>query len=118
MQAQILVLLQELQAAFGLTYLLIAHDLAVVERFCARIAVMRLGRIVEAGVPSEVHRNPQHPYTRRLLAAVPVPQVGRRRDFKSLLKELVRPDPIKDAGFVAPPQQFTAVATDHWVAFE
>jgi len=86
-QAQILVLLQELQAAFGLTYLLIAHDLAVVERFCARIAVMRLGRIVEAGVPSEVHRNPQHPYTRALIEAHPVPDPHRRQSPSARLEE-------------------------------
>lgn len=78
-QAQILVLLQELQAAFGLTYLLIAHDLAVVERFCAHIAVMRLGQIVEAGAPGEIHRNPQHPYTRALVEAHPVPDPHRRQ---------------------------------------
>jgi ABC-type oligopeptide transport system ATPase subunit len=72
-QAQILVLLEELQAAFGLTYLLIAHDLAVVERFCDRIAVMRRGQIVEAGDPGEVHRNPQHPYTKALIEAHPIP---------------------------------------------
>jgi len=53
-----------------------------------------------------------------LLAAVPVPEVGRRRDFKSLLKELERPDPIKTKDFVAPVQRFAAVAADHWVAVE
>lgn len=72
-QAQILVLLQELQASFGLTYLLIAHDLAVVERFCDQIVVMRHGVVVESGDPSEVHRNPHHPYTRELIEAHPVP---------------------------------------------
>jgi len=78
-QAQILVLLQELQAAFGLTYLLIAHDLAVVERFCSHIAVMRLGQVVEAGVPGDIHRNPQHPYTKALVEAHPVPDPHRRQ---------------------------------------
>lgn len=78
-QAQILVLLQELQAAFNLTYLLIAHDLAVVERFCDHIAVMRKGQIVERGDPSEVHRNPQHPYTKALIEAHPIPDPHQRR---------------------------------------
>jgi len=78
-QAQILILLQELQAAFGLTYLLIAHDLAVVERFCSHLAVMRKGQIVETGSPHEVHCNPRHPYTQALIEAHPVPDPHRRQ---------------------------------------
>lgn len=77
-QAQILVLLQELQEQFGLTYLLIAHDLAVVERFCGHIAVMRKGEIVEAGDPAVVHRNPQHAYTQALIKAHPIPDPHQR----------------------------------------
>ena len=117
-QAQVLDLLERLRAEHGLSYLFISHDMAVVERICHRVAVMYGGRIVEIGARDQVLHNPQHPYTQRLLAAVPVPQVGRRRDFKSLLKELERPDPIKQTGFVAPAQRFAAVATDHWVALE
>jgi ABC-type oligopeptide transport system ATPase subunit len=82
-QAQILVLLQELQAVFGLTYLLIAHDLAVVERFCNHVAVMRLGQIVETGDPNAIHRNPQHPYTRALVEAHPVPDPHRRQHLSA-----------------------------------
>src|SRR5690606_25104409 len=78
-QAQILVLLEQLQASFGLTYLLIAHDLAVVERFCDQIVVMRHWVIVETGDPSEVHRNPQHPYSRELIEAHPLPNPHLRR---------------------------------------
>jgi len=79
-QAQILVLLQRLQAEFGLTYLLIAHDLAIVERFCDHVAVMRTGEIVEAGEPSIIHSNPQHPYTQALVEAHPIPDPRQRRD--------------------------------------
>lgn len=78
-QAQILVLLKELQTTFGLTYLLIAHDLAVVERFCDQIVVMRHGKIVETGNPTDVHLNPKHPYTRELIEAHPVPDPHQRR---------------------------------------
>jgi peptide/nickel transport system ATP-binding protein len=117
-QAQVLELLERLRAEHGLSYLFISHDMAVVERICHRVAVMYGGRIVEIGARDQVLHNPQHPYTQRLLAAVPVPEVGRRRDFKSLLKELERPDPIKTADFVAPVQRFSAVSSDHWVAVE
>ena len=70
-QAQILNLLLDLKERLGLTYLLIAHDLAVVERICDRVAVMHLGRIVETGPAAEICRNPGHPRTRALLDAVP-----------------------------------------------
>ena len=83
-QAQVLVLLQRLQAEFGMTYLLIAHDLAVVERFCDSVAVMRTGEIVESGDPSIIHSNPQHPYTRSLVEAHPIPD-PRQRQFRPVV---------------------------------
>ena len=70
-QAEVVNLLQDLQEQFGLTYLFIAHDLAVVEHVSDHILVMSKGKIVEQGVPSEILGNPQHPYTKTLLAAVP-----------------------------------------------
>jgi ABC-type oligopeptide transport system ATPase subunit len=78
-QAQILNLMNELQESLGLTYLFIAHDLAVVRAVSDRIAVMRHGKIVEVGDADEVYANPRDPYTQALLAAVPVPDPRRMR---------------------------------------
>src|SRR6187549_1635557 len=72
-QAQVVNLLMELQARLKLTYLFIAHDLRLVEHICSRVAVMYLGRIVEMGETAKLFAAPQHPYTRALLSAIPVP---------------------------------------------
>ncbi len=69
-QAQVLNLMQDLQAQYGVTYLLISHDLAVVHHLCHEVAVLWQGRIVEQGPPDRLFRDPQHPYTRTLLDAV------------------------------------------------
>jgi peptide/nickel transport system ATP-binding protein len=71
LQAQILRLLMELRDRLGLTMVFISHDLALVHHLCASVAVMSAGQVVEQGHPRDVLRDPQHPYTRRLLAAVP-----------------------------------------------
>ena len=70
-QAQVLNLMQELQSGFGVTYMLISHDLAVVNHLCDEVAVLWQGRIVEQGPPARLFRAAEHPYTRALLAAVP-----------------------------------------------
>jgi ABC-type oligopeptide transport system ATPase subunit len=72
-QAQVVNLLMDLQQQLTLTYLFIAHDLRLVEHICSRVAVMYLGRIVEMGPTSSLFASPQHPYTRALLSAIPIP---------------------------------------------
>ncbi|MHC4209096.1 MAG: ABC transporter ATP-binding protein [Planctomycetota bacterium] len=78
-QSQILNLLDDLQDEFGLSYLFISHDMAVIHHVCDRIAVMLNGRIVEQGTRDQVINDPQHDYTRALLSAVPAPDPHRRR---------------------------------------
>ena len=81
-QSQILNLLKDLQSEFGLSYLFISHDMAVIHHICDRVAVMYDGKIVEAGTRDEIIRSPRHPYTQRLLAAVP--EADPRRPRRSL----------------------------------
>ena len=93
-QAQVLNLMQDLQQELGVTYLLISHDLAVVNHLCAQIGVIYQGRIVEQGTPEALFQNAKHPYTQALLAAVPrmVPTLGRRASYQDTDK-LSGPNP-------------------------
>ena len=92
-QAQIINLLQDLQDEFKLTYLFVAHDLAVVEHISDRITVMYLGNMVELGTSREVNKNPIHPYTKALLSAAPHPDPYKRRGERVILKGDV-PSPL------------------------
>jgi oligopeptide transport system ATP-binding protein len=87
-QAQILNLLKDLQRDFGLSYLFIAHDLAVVRAVSDDIAVMERGKLIEAGTADQVYSRPQHDYTKALLAAVPVPDPKRMRERKAERRRL------------------------------
>ena len=91
-QSQVLNLLVELKREFRLTYVFVAHNLAVVSYISDRIAVMYLGKIVELGATSELYRNPRHPYTRALLSAMPEPIPGKKRERIVLRGDI--PSPI------------------------
>jgi oligopeptide/dipeptide ABC transporter ATP-binding protein len=93
-QAQILRLLADLQQRLGLTYLMIAHDLAVIGQMCQRVAVMYLGKIVEVGQRDALYRLPLHPYTRALFSAVPVPDPEIERTRQRIILPGEVPSPI------------------------
>jgi glutathione transport system ATP-binding protein len=114
-RAQVVNLLMDLQARLGVAYLFISHDMAVVERIAHRVAVMYLGQVVEIGPRQAVFGDPRHPYTKRLLAAVPVPDPARRSlhegvDDNEIPSPLRRPD---DSPVVAP---LVRVGEGHFVA--
>src|SRR5258706_10887496 len=86
-QGQIINLLEDLQGRYGLTYLFIAHDLAVVRHISDRVIVMYLGRIMEIASRDEIYQNPRHPYTKALLDAAPIPDpAGERPPLTRTLK--------------------------------
>lgn len=93
-QAQVINLMQDLQEEFGLTYIFIAHDLAVVEHIADRIAVMYLGNIVEIAAADELFQNAKHPYTRALLSAIPRPDPVNKREKRIVLEGDV-PTPLR-----------------------
>jgi oligopeptide transport system ATP-binding protein len=129
-QAQIINLMEELQEKFSLTYLFIAHDLAVVRHISDRVGVMYLGRLMEVAGRNEIYRNPLHPYTKALLSAVPIPDpiIDAQRERVLLSGEV--PSPLRPpSGCVFHPRcplateqcsqvipQSREVEANHWAA--
>lgn len=100
-QAQILNLLKELQAEFSLSYIFITHDLSVVNHFSDQIAVMYLGKIVEKATTEELFTNPLHPYTKALLSAIPVPELGAKQERILIKGEITSPiNPPEECRFL------------------
>ena len=114
-QAQVLDLLRELQEEVGLAYLFISHDMAVIDQVADRVAVMNLGQMVETGTREQVLRNPSHPYTRRLLSAVPIPDPTRKRP-PVLAREGEIGSPVWPRGQGPERLPLEQVAPGHWVA--
>ncbi|WP_431822817.1 dipeptide ABC transporter ATP-binding protein [Burkholderia sp. F1] len=114
-QAQIVNLMLDLQRELGVAYLFISHDMAVVERVSHRVAVMYLGQIVEIGPRRAVFEAPQHPYTKKLMSAVPVADPARRHAPRQLPADEV-PSPIRAAGDEPAVAPLVAVGPDHFVA--
>ncbi|MNB76908.1 Glutathione import ATP-binding protein GsiA [compost metagenome] len=114
-QAQIINLLLDLQRDMGIAFLFISHDMAVVERISHRVAVMYLGQIVEIGPRRAVFENPQHPYTRKLMAAVPVADPAHRHAQRVLVQDEL-PGNIRKRGESAERVVLREVSPGHFVA--
>ena len=116
-KAQVCNLLMDLQQSLNLAYLFISHDMAVVERVSHRVAVMYLGEIVEIGPRASVFENPQHSYTKKLMAAVPVPDPARRGIKRNLAVEELK-SPVRPVGYITPMRQYREVTSGHLVRMD
>ncbi|WAT09746.1 ABC transporter ATP-binding protein [Rouxiella badensis] len=113
-KAQVVNLLLDLQESMNLSYLFISHDMAVVERVSHRVAVMYLGEIVEIGPRAAIFDNPQHDYTRKLIASVPVPDPA-RRGIKRHIKADELKSPVRPLGYQPSTRNYRQVSEGHWV---
>ena len=113
-QAQVVNLMMELQEEYGLSYLLISHDMAVIERVCHRVAVMYLGEIVEIGTRSQVFENPQHPYTKKLMKAVPVADPRLRKNEFNLMTDEI-PSLVKPVGYEPEKVDLIKIEEGHFI---
>ena len=116
-RAQIINLLLALQKEFRIAFLFISHDMAVIERVCHRVAVMYLGQIVELGSRRAVFENPLHPYTKRLMSAVPIPDPSRRTMSHTLLTGEI-PSPVRSADYEPVVAPLKEVSPGHFVSEE
>ena len=116
-RAQIINLLLALQKEFRIAFLFISHDMAVIERVCHRVAVMYLGQIVELGSRRDVFENPLHPYTKRLMSAVPIPDPSRRTMSHTLLTGEI-PSPVRSADYEPVVAPLKEVSPGHVVSEE
>ncbi|MCZ3374643.1 peptide/nickel transport system ATP-binding protein [Rhizobium sp. ERR 922] len=114
-KAQVINLMLDLQQSLDLSFLFISHDMAVVERVSHRVAVMYLGEIVEIGPRAAVFGNPQHDYTKKLMAAVPVPDPDRRREKRMAASEELK-SPIRPVDYLVKPRAYRTVSSGHLVA--
>ncbi|OWK25894.1 hypothetical protein AJ87_49060, partial [Rhizobium yanglingense] len=114
-KAQVINLMLDLQQSLNLAFLFISHDMAVVERVSHRVAVMYLGEIVEIGPRAAIFGNPQHPYTKMLMAAVPVPDPDRRRVKRMAANDEIK-SPIRAVDYKIVPLEYHTVSPGHLVA--
>jgi len=113
-KAQVCNLLLDLQQSLNLSFLFISHDMAVVERVSHRVAVMYLGEIVEIGPRAAVFDNPQHPYTKKLMAAVPVPDPARRGIRRGISNDELK-SPVRGMDYRPPVREYREVSDGHVV---
>ncbi|MFD2018008.1 oligopeptide/dipeptide ABC transporter ATP-binding protein [Vibrio olivae] len=113
-QAQIINLFMELQEEFGIAYLFISHDMAVVEKISHRVAVLYLGQIAEIGNRQQVLETPTHPYTQKLLSAVPVADPTLQRTHVRLTGDI--PSPVRQVGDEPKAVTHIEINPGHWVA--
>ena len=113
-KAQVINLMLDLQASLGLAYLFISHDIAVVERVSHRVAVMYLGEIVEIGPREAIFGNPQHPYTKKLMSAVPIPDPARRNLARGVSNDEIK-SPVRAPDYDPPARLHREVSPEHVV---
>ena len=113
-KAQIINLMMDLQENYGIAFMFISHDVAVVERISHRVAVMYLGKIVEIGSRKQIFENPTHPYTKKLLNAVPIADPRFRKNKTDLSNEEIK-SPIRPKDYEPPAFKMNEIETGHFI---